>query len=175
MKAIIALILTTVCVHCQTWTFHSAETVNPVVTVTSDGTWNAVPGWYVINYQYGVNDYGNPVSFQNQWLWQEQILQFWTPTGGVWDTTFYYLTGNTLTINQPPVDVWVEGAIPDYFGYSDYGALATGEYWFDISPAGYDFRLSTTQPTDFGKWLWDGSINPNYVSPLAPKKHHGKK
>lgn len=51
--------------------------------------------------------------------------------------------------------------------------LAEGEYWLDYDGSG-NLRLSTAQPSDFGKWAWDGSINPSWVEPLTAKKHHGK-
>lgn len=46
-----------------------------------------------------------------------------------------------------------------------------GEFWLDFDPEGP--RVSPTQPADFGKWAWDGSVNPSWVEPLA-KKSHGK-
>jgi hypothetical protein len=36
-------------------------------------------------------------------------------------------------------------------------------------------RVSPNAPQDFGKYEWDGSINPNYVEPLGAKKHGKKK
>jgi hypothetical protein len=177
MKTILLFLASVLCVHADTWTFHAAQTVNPVVTITQDGGWITHAGWYVINYQYGVNQYVNPTAFADKWTSEEQDWLGADPsTGfGIWNTIFQEFSGPTLTITQPPVDFWVEGPIPDYLGYADYGAIASGEYWIDIVPGGGDFRLSTSAPSDFGKWAWDGSINPNYVEPLLKGRSHGKK
>lgn len=63
---------------------------------------------------------------------------------------------------------------PYYNGWVDSQLLPEpGEYWIDWNQE-QSIRISTTQPADFGKWAWDGSINPSWVEPLAAKKGHGK-
>lgn len=171
MKSFLSIILFAIALsaNCQLWTFHSAQSVNPVVTVWNITGYGETGSGYVINYQYGVNDFQNATEFADKWTWKKETILGWTDTGYIWNTELFESDGNTLTISEAPMDVWVEGAIPDYFGYEDYGALQSGEYWFDIAPGGYAFRLSTAQPPDFGKWAWDGSINPSWVEPpLAP-------
>ena len=52
--------------------------------------------------------------------------------------------------------------------------ICEGEYWIDFNPDG-TARISTSQPTEWGKWAWDGSVNPSYVAPIVSpsrgKKH----
>lgn len=50
----------------------------------------------------------------------------------------------------------------------------TGEYWVDFNPD-CTGRVSTVKPTDFGKWAWDGSINPSWVEPVSLKVKGHKK
>lgn len=85
----------------------------------------------------------------------------------------------TADLDEKYSYLWVslEGPYPGYYG-GGFGLIADvvyapGDYWFDFTPYG-TLRISTSLPDDFGKWAWDGSINPNYVAPLAVKKHHGK-
>lgn len=155
----------------DTWTFHAVNTVNPVVTVTQDGGWEMHQGWYLINYQYGVDQYVDPTVFADKWTWEEQDWIGNDPDTGfnIWNTTFGEISGATLSITNQPYDFWVEGPIPDYPGYADYGSISSGEYWIDVAPGGGDFRLSTTQPSDFGKWAWDGSVNPSWIAPRKGK------
>jgi len=95
-------------------------------------------------------------------------------------TTVGWHEALTFDSNQRRVVCSISGPYPNYSGGSGDGFTEivmpfTGtEYWIDFSPDG-SARVSTTQPGDFGKWAWDGSVNPNYVEPLAPaKKAHGK-
>lgn len=69
-------------------------------------------------------------------------------------------------------DIWLCGPYPDYLGvlHSEM-PWESGEYWIDFA-SDLTVRISTTQPSDFGKWAWDGSINPSWVEPpLAPVTH----
>lgn len=66
---------------------------------------------------------------------------------------------------------FIEGGAPDFLGGSSAVAPSVaGEYWIDFDTTG-SIRISNSQPLDFGKWTWDGSINPNYVLPLKTKGH----
>lgn len=107
-------------------------------------------------------------------------LHLWTPVlGVVTDWTGY---SDTLSFDdlysgvgeRLVFPVILSGPSPDYSSYTyvDWSG-GPGEYWIDFNSAGTP-RISTSAPFDFGKWAWDGSINPNYVAPLT-KKHHGKK
>lgn len=69
----------------------------------------------------------------------------------------------------------VYGPAPDYSGNGNELSSSfawPGEYWIDFDATGSP-RVSMTQPSDFGKWAWDGSVNPSWFEPLA-KKGHGK-
>lgn len=172
--AIVAFLLTLIA-SAQDWTFTSADNVNPVVTVWAITGYGDTGSGYVINYQYGVDDFQNATEYADKWTWKKETILGWTDTGYIWNTELFESAGNTLTISEAPMDVWVEGAIPDYLGYEDYGALPSGAYWFDISPSGYAFRISTILPSDFGKWAWDGSINPSWVEPPLAPVQQGKR
>lgn len=72
---------------------------------------------------------------------------------------------------------YIEGGYPDYgdSGLGDFHlSLGGGEFWVDFSPSGIA-RVSNTKLSDFGKWSWDGSINPNWVEPLAAPSLPGKR
>lgn len=98
---------------------------------------------------------------------------------GVSDSGF---TGysDALTLDIPDAFVFltcmVTSGYPDYNGNWDNVAFPTapGEYWLDMDSTGTP-RLSSSQPSDFGKWAWDGSINPNYAELLSRGKGHTKK
>lgn len=101
---------------------------------------------------------------------------------------------DTWTINIPD-DSWLVrvdmyGPYPDYNGWDGHlywpgghawngqiippsstsNSPIPGEYWIDYDSTGVA-RMSTAQPSDFGKWAWDGSINPSWV---AAKKGYAK-
>lgn len=74
---------------------------------------------------------------------------------------------------------YVSGGIsqgsPGYNGHQDFQfPTIPGEYWIDFA-SDSTVRISTAQPADFGKWAWDGSINPSWVEPEAIPLQHGKK
>jgi len=72
----------------------------------------------------------------------------------------------------------IEDGAPIFNGNSIQIAPAIpGEYWIDWSSLGViRITAGATGPPDFGKYLSDGSINPNYVEPLALRgKGHAKK
>ena len=53
-------------------------------------------------------------------------------------------------------------------------SLTGGEFWIDFNLDGTP-RVSSIAPSDFGKWSWNGLLNPNYIEPIAPlSKKHGK-
>jgi len=51
-------------------------------------------------------------------------------------------------------------------GYEEI--LPPGEYWVDFDSNGIA-RLSTVQPADFGKWSYNGKVNPSYGSSGHPR------
>lgn len=69
----------------------------------------------------------------------------------------------------------LSGPYPNYSGGGTFDiSLLGGEWWIDFDSVG-TVRVSSSQPSDFGKWAWDGSINPDYIAPLLTRKHHVKK
>lgn len=68
--------------------------------------------------------------------------------------------------------VTINGPAPSFNGGGSPLVLyiGGGEFWIDFSSDGAP-RISETQPADFGKWAWDGSINPSWV---AAKKGYAK-
>lgn len=46
--------------------------------------------------------------------------------------------------------------------------LFPGEYWVDYAAGGIP-RVLTSRPSDFGKWAWNGKVNPSYLSILSRK------
>lgn len=133
---------------------------------------------------------GSGAAVQLQWDWNWDRLfpasadsgtQFITAAAGT-DWTGY---SDVLTVDIDPAFqvtvIDISGPATGYngltewlFPYSPPSGPQPGEYWIDFASDGTG-RVSTSEPSDFGKWAWDGSINPNYVAPLAVKKHHGKK
>ena len=131
-------------------------------------------------------------------IWQYEIVWDWgydqvfplnTDSGlATWD-------GPNATYAGPYQDVWsistdlemaeltLSGGYPGYAGGATIQTWLGGilpialqtisEAWIDFDSVG-NIRASNTQPSDFGKWAWDGSINPHYVGPLTTK-HHGHK
>lgn len=121
-------------------------------------------------------------SFQWDWTWDQLYPEstdsgLYFTTNDVWYRQTEYQ--DTLTADVPEEQLcyyaWVSGPAPDY-NWGEYIAYPTlgdpGEYWIDFSSDG-TLRWSSTQPADFGKWAWDGSVNPSWVEPLA-RKGHGK-
>lgn len=94
---------------------------------------------------------------------------------------------DTWTVDMPGPDAgfvlwaWISGGYPDYGGGLDLRypppdfnevRMTPGEYWFDFAQNGVGrITIGPNPPTDFGKWAWDGSINPSWV---AAKKGYAK-
>lgn len=87
-----------------------------------------------------------------------------------WTDTMSFLADST------PEDAswYLFGGYPDYggeeLGIGGNLPLVGGEFWIDFGPFGVA-RVNTSQPSDFGKWAWDGSINPSWT---AAKKGFAK-
>lgn len=136
---------------------------------------------------------GSPVLAYAEWdLAFDQAFPQWSDSGVSYDdATTWTGYSDVLTVTVP--DGVILSTVTIGLGYPYYSSPGVdgrflfwngdqpqiltfpGEYWIDIPAGGFGIRVSLFAPSDFGKWAWDGSINPNYVSPLAPKKHHGKK
>lgn len=174
MKSLLTLCFLVWCNSSQAeWIFHSAETINPFVNFTTDGTFNVVSGFEFLDVEYGVDNYQAYTSFADQWVGEG--IKF----DGTWWSVKeeVVVSGKTFTYSGPLLlyVVYIEGPFPDFLGGDLFSGLTEGEYWLDVDTAGNHGRVSSSQPLDFGEYLWDGSINPNYVAPISLKKHHGRK
>lgn len=188
MKTLVGLLSVLVCfaVQAATWTIHAFKDNYTHVSILSPGGWpsgvfgqgsegnlwfigvdwdwnwdqlypdNADSGAYVDTMQID-GSYSNTsyLGYQDTWGFDPP-----TVTGLFWDAT------------TPTTQIFISGGAPDYGGgvsasFNDY---PPSEVWIDFASDG-TLRLSTSLPPDFGKWAWDGSLNPNYVAPLAI---HGK-
>lgn len=170
MKNLIAccvLFLSGIMSHAATWTFHGVkdnysavviQNANPVVFAS----WEFVGDFY--EPQYACSG-----------------AQFWN--GSSWsDPTGYSDTISFSVSDECRMTCWVvSGPYPDYEGWYLWSVpfwsegMTPGEYWIDFALDG-TARINTTQPSDFGKWAWDGTINPSWVEPVSLKgKGHTKR
>lgn len=181
MKHLIQLIILSACLieaPAATWTIHNWRD-NYLDIGLVGGTYQQTEIWREIFW-----DWGNDETFPNQ------------AYSGVYDITSSpivvlesgYQDSWTLTIDGPYALLawaWISGGFPTYGAGMDFrypppdyieAVYPPGEYWLDFSDDGLG-RIATTQPPDFGKWAWDGSINPSWVEPAAPdpsRANHGK-
>ena len=166
MKHLILVLLFISNAWADQWTFHGFRDNYSAVTWTDFGQ----PTTYLcMSWDWGWDQTGlGPVDSGTRTL-----------VSGVSDSGF---TGysDVLTLDVPAGFVFltctVTSGYPDYNGNPNNVTFPTiaGEYWLDMDSTGNP-RISSSQPSDFGKWAWDGSINPDYVAPLLIRKHHGKK
>lgn len=153
----------------STWTFHACKDNYTSIRVVD--TWDWIDVWHC---QWDLAFDSNPSN---------------TPDSGIsfYDgSTFTEYSGylDTLTVEAPQYsDVWwfgISGPYPDYSG--TVGSMfpetrnsfpVPGEYWIDFYPDNCGFRVTTSKPSDFGKWSWNGSVNPSWIEP-APLKGKGR-
>lgn len=126
-------------------------------------------------------DLGQPTTYlcmSWDWLWDQTGLGpidsgTRTLVSGGYDSG-YSGYAESLTLDVPDGFVFltcmVTSGYPDYNGNWDNVPfpLVSGEYWLDMDSTGTP-RLSTSRPEDFGKWAWDGSVNPNWVEPMSTR------
>lgn len=167
MKKLIFLLVITLSVlsiHAETWTIHGfRDNAAGVQFMTSDR-------------------HSSGVAFEWDWTW-DQIYPDSTDSGlyiitsDVWQRQSEYQDTITAEVpyDQTCYMIWISGPAPDYnWGqYEFYPNLgASGEYWFDFNSDG-TMRWANSEPSDFGKWAWDGTINPSWVEPLVVKGKKG--
>lgn len=168
--ALIAAFLTAINVGAATWTVHGTK-----------------ENWM----SFVVRHWNNP-NQELRIIWN--FYQFpYEQASGLYDSTYSDIDGSLIgytetlayqdswTVNAPDGSIAIcellwGGGPDDYSGWWDYpfGRPSTfgnwiqypGEFWIDFDSTGTP-RLSTSKPSDFGKWLWDGSFNPNYIDPLS--------
>lgn len=150
----------------ETWTIHGAR--DNYLWVQFHKAWENPYIW-----EYAYWDYGFDQAYPE---WADSGFYVWWD-GNVTNTVEWRESWTYDLPDRAAPDDFVLGSPgPDYLSTQIYSASflsAPGEYWIDFAPDG-SARISTTQPADFGKWAWDGSINPSWVEPLTAKKQHGK-
>lgn len=193
MKAILIWILSAfsgLVAQAQTWTVHAVKDNYTDAYVV--GPLGFYPdGFVIITWCYDLAfdwdwDRLNPENaysgvYPTVWVGGENDGSYVTTTSILgWSSSFTVedlpIEGVTLDTSRMNICVTITGPAPDYFGgwqtVNIYGTQNGGEWWLDFGSDGI-IRTLTYQPDDFGKWAWDGSINPSWVEPLA-KKGHGK-
>lgn len=162
MKTFIAVtgLLVALATNASTWTIHGTKDNATFV------------GWR----------YDIPLGTQTSFIWDYAGDSIWGPSSGIllddWtsgtDEISWLQQGYSDVLTWDLQDDWawmivdISGPAPDYQNFQGNfsvqpGEILPGEYWLDFDLNG-KMRLSTTQPTDFGKWAWDGSVNPSWVS-----------
>lgn len=172
MKTVITLLFS-FCISSfsANWTFHGTKDNYSVVYVLSG--LGPGPGY-------------DPIGIM-QWDWTyDQEFPEWADSGLAITRDAdgnYVWSGyaDSLILTTSDETAWVSeidlsGAADNYSGRISLwnnpttSLVPPGEYWVDFASDG-TARISTTQPSDFGKWAWDGSINPSWT---AAKKGFGK-
>lgn len=186
MKTILGILLSSVAltVNSATWTFHGTA-CNPAQVKLSDSAEHWMIQW----------DHDWDAAFPGD----ADSGVYHAFSGFGWDSTVIgYSDDYTVTISDSAwlARVVIYGPFPDYSPEDGHlywpGGTAwngeiippatsvssppPGEYWIDWSPSGVA-RLSTSKPSDFGKWNRDGSTSSCWVEPLtaAPSPGKGKK
>lgn len=153
---------------CQTWTFHFFQDncTSAVIygTPTEQGSWSWTGSAFL---DFGW-DSAEPESAYSGWE-----IAVWNGTGYVVESSDLNTTGKYSFDSFGSIyNAWcsISGPYPDYSNFQELylNTIAGGEFWIDFSSDGI-LRSSSVLPDDFGKWAWDGSINPSWVEvPLAP-------
>lgn len=167
MKTILSVLIACACLvsNAATFTFHACKDNWTEISVLYGDSWDTA-----FAYQIGYWDYGYDLAFPSKAYsgLEGEINQI-----GYSDTI-------SFSSDYPAceVDVWLCGGYPDYgngqinFDLPRFEGgvdlINGGEVWIDFGPDGIG-RIELVKPADFGKWAWDGSINPSWVEPpLAP-------
>lgn len=162
----IAVLILALATWASTVTIHGCKD-NYLILNYDDSNWSAQLVW---DWTWDNQNPDSIWSGEYTWTFYPEYSEYWS--GGYADT---------LTLS-----------IPSQYGYCSYGEIAgpnyenrgnrvylstpnSGEVWVDFSEDG-NARISISQPADFGKWAWDGSVNPSWIEPTPPmfKKQHGK-
>lgn len=178
---IVLVVLCSTTSQAATWTIHGCKD-NYSKVFWANGVANQ---WNFVGY----------VQFDYTWdvLYPDQVDSgtYYTTGDGIDHFTYGYQDVLSLDVDdrvQNPPGGWpigeclsfLSGPAPDYVNYPGEVDLIPltqpGEYWLDFGPGGIPrVVFGSAGPIDFGKWAWDGSINPHFTEPMLAKKHHGKK
>lgn len=171
----IAVFFLCVASYAQTWTIHVVKENATYVGVYGDIFYVPGPGCAVGYFStfrsFACMDYYYDAAYPEYAYSGIQEDRFQT-NGCGYSTTTYPGYTDTIILTATNTVTLANTCISQ--GYPDYNneqcadlPLSGGEFWIDFSPLGM-VRVSNSPPSDFGKWLWDGSINPNYIEPLSP-------
>lgn len=154
--------MSAICAFASTWTFHGFQGNQVAIIITdnlSDPYSGTMFGFY---WDKGDPDGEGGIYPRYPSGWADPIV------------TGYH---DVLSLDtQLGFCIWtvdISGPWPDFNGLNSVtspGICDGGEFWIDFSASG-TVRISATQPVDFGKWAWDGLINPSWV---AAKKGFAK-
>lgn len=156
------------------WTLHGALGSNPWCgfhRVSPDRTHIEMR-----HFGYGIDptwsfDWDGWIEGDNSGFWEYATGSVLTLSSDWGTTEILYdpIYGSSSSIN------WgIEDGPPYFNGWGSQEAPAIpGEYWIDWTFDGL-IRISSSQPVDFGKWEWDGSVNPYWIPPLLPQPLPGK-
>lgn len=164
----------------QTWTVHAVKENCTALYFRGMPLQSGGYTWYQ---WYG--------TMQFDWDWDQIYPQYsdsgveiftFNGTDGYNKTTDFNGWSETMTFSAPSeaedASWYLFGGAPDYGGeeWNLGGSLSLtgGEFWIDFGPASIA-RVSESKPSDFGKWSWDGSINPSWVEPAGKGRGHVKK
>lgn len=157
LAALTGILLSALSGFSTTWTFHSWQD-NFVDVTLGDGT----------SYVDCFFDYSWDAAFPSS-----------ADSGVYWSSGLITITPKALTLSVDVAPDWLMTSFYVAQGYPGYNGswsgiaepdLTAGEYWIDFASDG-SYRISASRHTDFGKWAWDGSLNPSWVEPLAETKH----
>jgi hypothetical protein len=163
---VLACSILTVTANAATWTFHTWQ--DNFTDVTLGETFSGIPWHYA--------DLQSDPSFDSAFPESPYSGVYW------WDWSFDSSPAATVYTITTPDDWWITSfyVAQGYPGYNgswvgeQRPTLPAGEYWVDFASDG-SYRVSATEPDDFGKWAWDGSINPSWVEHLSAVEQPGKK
>lgn len=159
--SLVCLLFVTVQAVASTWTLHASK-----------------DNYSLIGFRFGI-----PLGSQTSVIWNYDVpdssgilLDDFSSGGDVvtWDHLRYQdVWSIDLADDWNWIVLSISGPDPNYEGWqvaTIYPPYSAGEYWLDFDSGGI-LRFSATQPSDFGKWAWDGSINPSWT---AAKKGFAK-
>lgn len=166
MKSLLTIAIATfaaISISAATWTFHACKDNYAFVDI-GGGSAVGQPSTSecFIEWDYGDAGYDGGVFFAFGPLWNWEIISLGF--------------NETQTVTLDDISTWgsvsVNGPTPDFNGGGSPVILYVGggEFWIDFAPNG-TVRINISEPSDFGKWAWDGSINPNWVEPLSVVEH----
>lgn len=188
LNVILSVLLFSSAADAATWTFHAARQ-NYTRIIFS--VWQPVPdqnpgSGYVDSTFYCYWNYAYDIAKKKRTASQHssETMDFFT---GVWPDSPSWSSETVsssysdditceVAVDEGQTMLWQSGRIsgpyPSFYGGSNFTVdlYQSQEWWIDFGPGGVA-RIQSYRPYDFGKWNWDGSINPNWVPPVLYPVH----